>query len=169
MTIQYAKSTDPEVLATMERNQAGYAEASRRIYEWVGQFGTQSFYVDRGFPSGRPKIGVRAVVLDEKPIGHGQWAIGAGGYGFRPAKNNPLYAEMCALSWVGENVPGLTEQFKADDPESFGRWYMLDPKPFFALGAAWVMLSRLPTSGEFGPQWVEVKASEAYAAKESLS
>lgn len=169
MTIQYAKSTDPEVLATMERNEKEHRKAGLRIKAWLARFGATAFYAHQGWPSGPPELGVRALVLDEKPVGHGQWAMGPGGNSFRPAKRNPLYAEMQALSWVGEIIPGLEAEFKATDTENPWRTWHLDARPFSALGAAWVMLSKLPDSGEFGPQWTEVKASEAYAAKESLS
>jgi hypothetical protein len=168
MTMQYAKSTDLEVIATIERNHAGEREAGKRINAWITQFGTDGFYAHRRWPGGPPALAIRALALDEKPVGHGVWVWGYQRRGVRPGKKNPLLQEMEALKWTGEAVPGLDDQFEAANPREpgFGFW-MLDARPFIALDAAWVMLSMLPNKGEFGSQWVEVKASEAHAAKES--
>ena len=66
---------------------------------------------------------------------------------------------MDALGYRAPQVPGMDSLYGAG-----GR--VLTAFPFVADGVAWVTLGDFPTVGRFGPQWEEVTASRAVAARE---
>lgn len=75
---------------------------------------------------------------------------------------------MKALDWRKAKVLGLPDHFTGPmNHNGQSTWY--SPAPFVSGDAAWVLLGEMPVEGEFGPQWVEVKASEAHAAREALA
>jgi hypothetical protein len=158
---QYAKSTDPEVIAVVTDNASGLQRAVEVACVWAES---------KGSPEGRfygnsflGVFSVHALPLPEKPKG---WANGYRGHGYRPRANSPEEAEMKALGWSKARVPGLPDHFEgAMNDQAQTKWF--SPTPFLSGDAAWVLLSEMPVKGEFGEQWTEVKASEAYAAKEA--
>lgn len=161
---QYVRSVDPGVLAVVERNREGRHAASERIAEWAVRQGAAPD--GRFWGGGMGILAVGSLDLPTKPEG---WVAGTGGRGYRPHKRSAAYQEMEALTWKPEPVPGISGHFSAPRPEGgWGSTWWMIATPFLSFGAAWVMLSNMPTEGEFGPQWVEVKASEAHAAREAL-
>jgi hypothetical protein len=160
---QYAASDHPEVLAAAERNQAGRREAMRRCGEWsTAQGGSDAGELGVFYPSSfMGTMGVQALPFEgEPPKG---WV--RAGHGWRPRKNSQAWRDMRALAWAPEKVPGLPDHFCAPRGEN-GETWLLWAVPFVWRGSAWVLLGHMPNEGEFGPEWHEVRASEAHAARE---
>lgn len=167
---QYAKSTDPEVIATIEEN-----ERSRRAWidatkEWFGKTvltsipGADLFI----FPT-RTSMGLLGIVTsdEKKPAG---WKFCWRSHSrFEPRKDNPLRAEWDARQWQAALIPGLPVFLMSSVSGNFQSWVMY-PRPFISNGAAWLDLGHMPDpdSPNFGPQWTEVRASQVMAAKEAL-
>ena len=167
---QYATSADPEVIATIEEN-----ERSRRA--WIDD--TKAWFdktIRTGIPGAklflfssgnilRPSV---IVTSDEKkPAG---WKFGWRSRSqFEPRKDNPLRAEWDARRWYAASIPGLPAFLTSSVSGEFQSWWMV-PRPFISGGAAWLVLGHMPDpdSPDFGPQWTEVRASQAMAAKEAL-
>ena len=167
---QYATSTDPEVVATIEEN-----ERSRRA--WIGD--TKAWFyktIQASIPGAklflfsfgdtlRPS---EIVTSDEKkPAG---WKFcWRSRSRFEPRMDNPLRAEWDAHRWQAASIPGLPSVLTSSVPGEFQSWWMY-PRPFISDGAAWLDLGHMPDpdSPDFGPQWSEVLASQAMAAKEAL-
>jgi hypothetical protein len=168
MLAQYVRSEDPRVIESVEANWAARQVAIQKITEWATANGATGDRV-RVFTAGL-EISVAGIHLPEKPVG---W-VSAGDGAYRPGKRSPRYAEMAALTWKPLPVPGLPPYLSATSHDRSGSFWMLHPRPFVALGAAWVLLARQPdresfaSDSGFGEQWIEVKASEAHAAKESF-
>lgn len=166
---QYATSTDLDVIAVIEANWRARREALAACRDWAKRFGADGFYRSS-------RNGIAALALDEKPTGHGRWvwfrrhSEPGKPRGVLPAAGNPLLDEMRALGVREEPVPGLADTYETALPlnDRRGDFMLFFPTPFVALGAAWIGFSMIPTHGEHGPQWREVKASEWHAAKEAF-
>ena len=157
---QYAKSTDPEVIATIEASQECYPEFVRRAAEWAESLGLTVDHV-RFF---RLIGGGYAVAkLTQNPEGFGRWTKGG-----RPFVSNKAERErMHAVTVRTKPVPGLPSDVMGEGREGT---HLLTPNTFISQGAAWAMFSMTPDRGQdFGPQWSECKGSEAMAAREALA
>jgi hypothetical protein len=96
-----------------------------------------------------------------KPDGLGDWKRNRRNGTWSPYANNPERAVFDAIRFDRSQVPGLSSHYDASTRDGF---VWMTPTPFIHDGAAWLGLSQMPTSGDFGPQWVEVKGSEVMAA-----
>lgn len=167
---QYATSADPEVIATIEEN-----ERSRRAWiddtkEWFDKTIRTSIpgaklllfsFVNTLRPS-------RIVTSDEKKPAGWKFCYRSSSR-FEPRMDNPLRTEWDARRWQAASIPGLPAFLTSSVPgESQSLW--MYPRPFISSGAAWLVLEHMPDpdSPNFGPQWTEVRASQAMAAKEAL-
>jgi hypothetical protein len=162
---QYAASSDPEVVAAAQRNQDGRRAALLRCSEWAQAHGSNDAGSSTGF---YPRAEFGGAGVYSIPITEGEPPKGwvRAGKGWRPRKGSPAYREMEALRWTPEPVPGLPDWFTAPRGAP-GETWMLWAVPVVWDGQAWVLLGHMPTEGEFGPQWREVRASEAHAAREA--
>ncbi|WP_172664051.1 hypothetical protein [Propionibacterium freudenreichii] len=167
---QYAKSTDPEVIATIEEN-----ELSRRA--WIDD--TKAWFgktIRTGIPgaklflfSTRTAIRLLGIVTsdEKKPAGwkfcwrsrsrfEHERTIPCAPHGTH-AGGKQRRSQVCRGSHVLRvgRVTELVEDVSL---------------PFISSGAAWLDLEHMPDpdSPHFGPQWTEVRASQAMAAKEAL-
>lgn len=168
MIPQYSQSTDPEVLAVIARNAETLQDFRRRADEFARKYGstTGTFYVS-GMGGTTALCGISARA---KPT-QGQWTRTYSGNGWRPFKNNPAWKEMDAIEHRREAIPGLPEIVHSVGIGD-GRRYIMTPHPFVHEGTAWLGFNHAPDPNDsgnkdFGPQWVEVKTSEYYAAREA--
>lgn len=171
MIPQYAKTTSRLVLEAVRRNREGAAGFHRRACDFAQENG-----VDKGsyYPGGfAGSHSIRALGGDRKPS-NGRWTTGYGGYGWRPFKNNPLHAEMDAIRFEEETIPGLASII--DGPYlPNGSHTIASPQPFELDGVVYVGFSfqpidngrRTPDPSEGG--WEEIKASEYHAAVETYN
>jgi hypothetical protein len=161
---QYAKSTDPEVLAAVQRNKEGDEAHHQKCLAFAIANGVENGAYIKSSWGGRA---LRAVMGDKKPT-TGQWKKGGGGYGWVPYKNNPLYKEYDELVFNHERVPGHDGSYMS------GNLYMT-PTLFEFDGAVWSGMSHQPDDLRGGKPhseeggWVEVKASEFHAAMEGYN
>jgi len=164
MRAQYVASADYEVVAAAQRNQDGRLACLARCSEWAAAHGANDagrsgpFYPN----SFMGHLGIHSLPFTEGEPPKG-WV--RAGRGWRPRKNSATYREMYALGWSPEPVPGIPDVLEA--PRGPGQTWMMWATPIVWEGQAWVLLSHMPSEGEFGPQWREVRASEAHAARES--
>lgn len=169
---QYAKSTHPEVIATVEANAAGWREHHAQACAFAERFGA-----DRGayFPGGwGARSSVAAINAPAKPT-DGDWKRGPSGYGWAPFKRNPLRQEFDALTFTRQPVPGLPEMLRGPDLGN-GRHMIVTPTPFIREGVAYVGFSIVPAGHEYGPPvthadggWEEILGSEYHSALEQES
>lgn len=166
---QFAKTTDPKVLDGIRRNLDQAKDFHRRACEFSEAQG-----VDKGtyYPNefaGNHRVG--ALGGRTKPE-TGRWTAHPRG-GWRPFKNNPLYAEMEAIQYNDEALPGLPETVHGDAGD--GRSYIATPHPFIVDDAAYVGFSFPPDAGwnqmpdpALGG-WEEIRASEFHKARETYN
>jgi hypothetical protein len=167
---QYAKSADPEVVAAITRNREMRRELHKAGLALAAKYGSDS-YSASGFAGRLSIAGVK-----HKPEGHGQWKRTRGGY-WAPYKRNPIAREFAALTRQEEAVPGLPEvvygRYNRDGTQT-----LYTPMPFVYGDVAWVGFHEAPQAkdsggifgrDEWGDQWVEVLASEFFAAREALA
>lgn len=156
---QYAKSTDSAVIEAIERNRAGQFEWRDRALAFASAHGAEAFYPDL-FGG---KCEIYSIDTETAPT-TGRWKRATRGW--VPWKNNPVAAEMDAITFTKEPVPGLPEMLH-------GGRYLLTPTPFLHAETAWVGFNVMPerynAHDDFGPQWVEIKASEYHAALEAVT
>ena len=168
---QYATSTDPEVIATIEENERSRREWIDDTKAWFGKTiltnipGAKLFLF-----STRTAIRLSGIVTsdEKKPAG---WKFGYRSRSrFEPRKDNPLRSEWDARRWQAASIPGLPAFLTSSAPGEPWSWWRMYPRPFISSGAAWLDLGHMPDhdSPHFGPQWTEVRASQAMAAWEAL-
>lgn len=171
---QYATSTDPGVVAAIEANRAARKEFMEQALAFARKYGNhpkQSFQPGRMNYGGLRLIGIGG----DKPTEHGQWASATKKGAWRPAKRNPILAEMEAISYDGIPVPGTS-------PEYLGGhrgWetVVLYPTFFVIDGTAWFRLSEAPSENQDSPfggtldtdLWTEALGSAWHAAYEEAT
>ncbi|MGN7187004.1 hypothetical protein [Microbacterium enclense] len=166
---QYAKTTDPSVLATVRRNEEGRARFHRAACDFAQTNGVDDgSYFPSSFAGGHR---LRAVGGDQRPT-TGRWKRGYGGHGWVPYANNPLHDDFEALRFNEEQVPGLPSL--VDGPYlPNGGHVVMTPRPFEVDGAVFVGFSSPPRAdGDRHPDpadggWVEILASEYHLASET--
>lgn len=168
---QYAQSTDPEVIATIEEN-----ERSRRA--WTDD--TKAWFhktILTSIPgaklllfSTRTAIRLLGIVTSDEKKPAGWKFCWRSRSRFEPRKDNPLRATWDARRWQAASIPGLPVVLTSSVSGELQSWLRMYPCPFISSGAAWLDLEHMPDpdSPDFGPQWTEVRASQAMAAKEAL-
>lgn len=138
---QYAKSSDPRVIAAVEsRNKAhddlaaGGKEFARK---YSGEDATPSFHQGIG---GRT---VLTAVQGPRPVGHGHWKPVYAGW--RPSFFNPVRKEMLSVRSRLIDVPGMPRSFESETHENGARAIMF-PKVFVLDGVAWFSLGEPPAA-----------------------
>lgn len=158
-TWQYAVSDDAHVLAVLAANMQARDVALERLATWVERYGTEEYVsASRGWG-----VGVAALSLPAQPP---TWARGPRPGTYRPRKGSLEERGMLALRWEPATVPGLEREFKAGGPFD-ATCTIMWPVPFVVDGRAWAGMTKMPTTGEFGPQWQEALGSAYQAAMES--
>ncbi|PZR55267.1 hypothetical protein DNL40_02535 [Xylanimonas oleitrophica] len=173
MIPQYAKSTDRDVIAAVQRNEQGridfrvqarafaqkYSAAEKPatwIHSWAGSYSL---------------TGIAGPAKD----GHGRWTKPDHQGATKPFKNNPLHTEFTAVRFRAEKVPGIDEGGYVTGYRDFST-IMHTPILFVQDGVAYMGLGGIPLSdqsggwgkGEFDADlWAEILASEWHAAKEA--
>lgn len=166
---QYAKTTDPAVIAIVEANKAGWREHHEKACAFAIANGVPdgAYYPSNFAGTNR----VHAIGGDKRPT-TGQWKRGGRGYGWAPYKNSPLHAELEAIRFDAASLPGLPDMVDGPYlPNGSHVWYT--PQPFIWAGAVWVGFSGQPRDTERASDpdpadggWTEILASEYHAAKE---
>lgn len=159
---QYAQSTDPIVIATIERNATETERFHERACDFAQAHGVPDGAYYRTLFAG--SYAVFAIGGDTKPT-TGRWAKHPRA-GWRPFKNTPLYAEMKGLGLRLDEVPGLP-QLVESSMSGDGRRTISSPTPFVLDGVAYVGFSFRPENGDDTDLWTEVKASEFFRAMET--
>lgn len=168
---QYARSTDPEVIATIERNRAGEVDFNRRASEFAATHGSPNgaFYPSRFAGS----HSISAIGGEEKPT-TGRWKKGYHGHGWVPFKNTELEAEMDAIRFTEESLPGLPDLVygpytSRGQVVSRGTRFVHDGVAYLGFSAAPLadQPERATVTGD--GHWEEIKASEFHAALEAYN
>lgn len=161
---QYMKSTDPEVVATVERNDESRRAWRERLFEWASELtgkpaedltlGVVGWENDCLRFKGFHKSQVAGVNLP------GRWTKDP----VRPYKTNPFMEEYRKVaSWKAETVPGRPGTLYGDGYFGGGTTFVVD-------GVAYSGIGFTPESRELYDsvdRWQEIKASEYYAAVEA--
>ncbi|ACZ29609.1 hypothetical protein Xcel_0570 [Xylanimonas cellulosilytica DSM 15894] len=171
MTIpQYAKTTNPEVLAVIDRNDARYVAFGERAHAFSkAHGGDKSYVMVNGWGGDRH---LSAIVADDKPT-TGRWKSGGRRGTWEPFKNNPVRAEFDAIEYRRERIPGLAETYNGPRNRD-GSQVIMTPGVFAHDGVAYMRLRDLPSSDQsgFGSDefdhdiWTEILPSEWHAASE---
>ena len=170
---QYAKSTNPDVVAVIERNTAGRLAMVEKARAWVREHAPESggdcWF--NGWAGDRRLV----AVAGPKPT-DGQWK--KHGNGWAPYKTNPLHKEMLAIAFKPEPVPGVGESY-AGEYNRDGSQTIYSPSFFVHEGAAYFRLPGAPVADQehspFGSPvfdrdlWTEILTSEWYAAHEAAT
>lgn len=161
---QYMKSTDPEIVATIERREVAYQEWRARAFEWAQKI--------TGLPHDKVGIRINGWTNDRMTLnGFYPWQVEGvdlpGGWTkdpVRPKKNNPEYAEFSRIrTYRAEMVPGRPNI--ADGHGYFGAGTL-----FTHEGVAYSGFNFLPeglNSRDQGEGWEEIRGSEYMAAWEA--
>jgi hypothetical protein len=167
---QYAATNNADVIAAIERNAEGRAAFHQIGVDFAKAQGVQdgAFFLN-GF-GGRYRVA--AVGGATKPT-TGRWTDGYRG-GWRPFKNNPLFAEMTKIKFDAESIPGLPDT--VDGPTNRDLSHLVGtPHPFIVDGFAYVGFTFQPVEPA-GPApdpadggWEEIKASEYHHARETYN
>lgn len=163
MRYQYAKSTDPEVLAAIAANRAGLDGFYAQCEVWAAERGIPAEDVAVGNTFGVWTLrGVR-----NKPEGRGRWARNARSLTYRPYVSNIKEFEAWRkVRFALAPILGLPDHFEAEDRRE-GTIMWMTPRPFIHDGTAWLILPQMPTLGVIEEPWTEAKGSEAHAAREA--
>ena len=158
----YTRSDHPDVLASIEARNAARDEWEAEVKAFVKEHSPNGTFLAR-VGHGRLYFGG----VGERPgADHGRWA--KEGLAYRPAKNNPLYAEWKALTRKDLPILGMPSMTLLD----------VDTRPMFVTpfvfahdGFAWAKAStgtaKNPRDVPDPDLWTEVKASEWHAASEA--
>lgn len=161
---QYMKSTAPDVVAVVERNNESRRAWKERLFEWASEL--------TGKP--REELTLRLVGWENDSLRFtgfyksqvagvelpSQWTKEP----VRPYKTNPFMAEYRKVaSWKAETVPGRPGTL-------YGNGYFGGGATFVVDGVACSGIGFTPESNEpddSADRWQEIKASEYYAAAEA--
>lgn len=149
---QYAKSTDPDILAAVTAYWEAVAAARGNAIDFADKYGN-GLGIYAGIRHGQY---VASGIAGDRPKGHGQWK--RLGHGWGPYKRNPIHAEHAALTVDLPPIPGLPKTV-------WGDGYIGSPQAFIHDGAAWYGIGFTPKPEyEADPRWEEVRVSEYNAA-----
>lgn len=157
---QYARSTDPDVIAAVERNRQHELEFHRKIQalseKWTGE--PDNAWYNRG-GGGSVLIGLR-MTREQIEDAQGQWKKPDRNGAVRPYKSNSLSEEF-SIAAKHEDVPGRPSLLWGQNWMGGGSLFVLD-------GAAWSGVGFVP-SAPSDERWTEVLASEFHAAVEAVN
>lgn len=161
---QFMKSTDPEVVAVVNRRKEARENWVQQVSQWASDLtGISTDEVSvwtRGWANDR----IRVTGLDPRQVAQagvklpGKWTKDP----MRPYKNNPLSAEV-PKAYRAEKVPGRPNV-------AYGLSRMGAGALFVYQGIAYSAFSFKPedtASDADGARWQEIKPSEYYAAAEA--
>lgn len=156
---QYARSTDPDVIAAIERNADHEAEFRKKVAalseKWTGDPGNG--WINRG-SGGSSFIGLR-MTREQVEAAPGQWKKPGRSGERRPYKSNPIAPEF-SIRAKHETVPGRPDVLWGENWMGAGALFVHD-------GAAWSGVGFVPINPA-DDRWAEVLASEFHAAKEAV-
>ena len=160
---QYLTSTDPEVVAVVQRNRDAWPRFREAALAWAKERGFDNAPFD--FINGTYRLGG----LPDRPKGFGQWTKPGSTYRRSwPYKTNVAEREaMASLAVHTQPVPGMPFEAMSVDDGSGQVWFMRS-KPFVVNGVAWIGWANPPEdSTPIGDQWSECLGSQYEAAKEA--
>jgi hypothetical protein len=173
---QYASSTDPAVIAVVERNRVArreFTEAADAFARKHAPTGNGRFFMSDGWGSEWYLVGIYSI--DEPAAG--RWKKGRGAGCWVPFKNNPLFQEMSQIRRRRELVPGLASTY-AGEYNRDGSQAIYFPSVFLHDGFAYMGMPGVPVSDQeesgFGSTefdtalWTEIYPSQWHAAKEAV-
>ena len=161
---QYMKSTDPEVVAAVERNEQSRRGWGDRLFEWASEL--------TGVP--RSELRLRTVGWSNDSLRFtgfyksqvagvdlpGQWTKEP----VRPYKTNPFIKEYRKVaSWEAEAVPGRPGTLYGDGYFGGGATFVVDGVAYSGVG----FTPESNKSDDSADRWQEIKASDYYAATEA--
>jgi len=172
---QYAKSTDPEVIATIKDNEARAKEARERAHAFQERYGDDA---DGQIFISAHAGGVRlaGVLAKEKPTAGGRWKVGRRHGVWEPWRNNELRAEFDSIASAGVIPKGLDRFYVTGYRD--GSTIMHTPQTFVHDGVAYMALGSAPLAdqsagwgdGVFDDTvWTEALGSEIHAALDAYS
>lgn len=172
---QYASSTDPNVIAVVERNRAARREVLHEADAFARKYapdGDGGFFISDNWGTG---WSLSAIASPTKPTA-GQWKQVPRRNAWLPYKNNPIHDEMTAIRRTREAIPGLAQSY-AGDYNRDGSQAVYFPSVFVHDGVAYMSMPGVPIAdqkdGAFGStefdedRWTEILTSHWYAAKEA--
>lgn len=165
---QYASTTDPAVIAVIQRNREGFQAFRERVFAFASAQGApDGAYYGSSFAGSHS---IAAIGGNEKPT-TGQWKNGYRA-GWLPFKNNPLAKELAAIRFDEEPIPGIPQLLKAT--ERHGARRVASALVFVLDGVAFSGVSFLPedSGDKIKPEdggWKEIKASEFHKALETYN
>ena len=178
---QYAKSTDPEVIATIEANKARLREFGELARAFQERHAVDNDPEDEGDTfvwSHGDDRGLAGVISRGKPE-DGQWKPhGSRPNVWEPYKNNPLRREFNSIRCKGEIPKGLSEFYVTGFDRRHGSTIMHTPQTFVHDGVAYMGLGGAPLAdqtagwgdGEFDETvWTEMLGSEFHAALDAYN
>lgn len=165
---QYLKTTDPDVIATLERNAAKRAEFVERATAWANERGFPSAVAWRTDSRTTPPNREAVLGLPWQPEGFGEWTKPRDGYSKPKVSNLPEQAAMKALTFTPEPITSLPTIVSTPGAHPQQRvTYYYDPMVFVHDGAGYAgyaaapeYMDRLP-----GNEWVEIVGSEFTVAR----
>lgn len=163
---QYLSTTDPDVIAAIERNEAAHADFIERALAWAEERG---FEIARTFRynglSARPRT-EEITGLPGKPdeSTFGEWTQ-VRNRTSSPKKANKAETEaMRAIRYVPELIPGLPASAQ------HGGFSYSSPVTFVVDGVAYAAYADTPSvwhQGELGDQWSEILGSTWAEARDA--
>lgn len=155
---QYARSCDPNVVAAIDANRQGEADYLRRAQAFAREHGSPDGWIADDRHAGQYRL---IAIGPHRPTA-GQWRKERRTGGWRPAKSNPLRADLDAIRFREAPVPGLPETARSADggtsPEARQRGLR-----FTHEGVAYVGYASEPARGR------EVRADARAGAWEPIS
>lgn len=174
-TPQFAKSTDPDVIAAIEAQTYRAVAFLTRAVAFArvhgGKDAQASVWTGPALDGPGTHMRMTGITNCRRPSG-GQWTKGR--HGWRPFKSNPLYQDMAAVAEELPGIPGLPNQVAGPTDRDGTRW-TLYPDPFIQDGVAYFGLSKAPAvdqsrfGGNLGDQWSGVLASEYADAQDAYN
>lgn len=166
---QYARTTDPTVIAAIEANRTGRRTFHDRATAFAAKHGSpKGAYLPSSFAG---MHNVRAIGGTDKPT-TGRWKRGWDDRGWRPFKNTDLERELDAIQFVEKPVPGLPDIAHGDYTPS-GAQHISPGTVFVHEGVAYVGYPFAPTDdterAATPADWEEIKASQFHAAMEAFN
>lgn len=162
---QYARSTDPDVIASVERNRQHEAEFREKVAalseRWTGS--PDNAWINRS-GTGSSFLGLR-MTREQVDAAPGQWKKPGRNGEYRPYKSNPIAPEF-SIRAEHEEVPGRPDLLWSIRMDGNGR---MGPGVVFVHdGAAWSGCGFVPDAPA-DDRWTEVLASEFHAALEAVN
>ena len=163
---QYARTTDPTVIETLQRNDAGYREFSQKAAAFATEHG-DGRYLASSFGGSHFVVGIGA---EDKPT-TGRWKKGPRGKGWAPFERSELAKQMEAIRFVEEPVPGLPSlvygPFTSRGQQAgAGARFVHEGVAYFGVG--FVPDADQDEEVVGTADWQEIRTSEFYAAFEAV-